>query len=79
MKYVIFGGKDKVAPNNKVSRPPHAYTHSGIRVSQKLRENYKFEKKPLSLKNSSPGSKADFSEKFLFGNWRLILSRYTIK
>ena len=34
---------------------------------------------PLSLKNSSPGSKAVFSEKFVFGIWRLILSRYDIK
>ena len=42
---------------------------------QKIRENIKFEEERLrSLKNSSPGSKAGFSEKVLFGVWRLILS-----
>ena len=33
----------------------------------------------VSVKNSSPGSKADFPETFLLGIWRLILSRYDIK
>ena len=45
----------------------------------KIRETVKFEKRPLSVKNSSPGSKADFSEKFLFCIRSLILSRYHIK
>ena len=33
----------------------------------------------LSLKNSSPDSKADFSKKLVIGIWRLILSRYNTK
>ena len=53
------------------------YTQCGIRVRSKTRENDKFEKRTLSLKNGSPDSKSDFS--FLFGIWRLILSRYDIK
>ena len=36
-------------------------------------------KHAISLKNSSPDSKADFSEKFVFGIWRLIFGRYDIK
>ena len=36
-------------------------------------------KKPLTCNNSSPGSKADFSETFLFGIWKVIVSRYNIK
>ena len=39
---------------------------------------YKFEKKAISLKNSSPDSKADFPEKPLLGVWRFISSRYDI-
>ena len=43
-------------------------------------KNDEFKKRPLPLKSSSPGSKkADFSEKFLFGIWTLILSRCDIK
>ena len=46
----------------------------------KKKQKIKFEKKAaLSLKNRGPGSKAGFSEKVLFGIWRLILSRYNIK
>ena len=45
--------------------------------SAENKENGKFEKK-LYLKNCSPGSKADFSEKSKFGIWKLILSRYDI-
>ena len=41
-------------------------------------KNDQFEKNVMSLKNSSPGSKADFSEKSKFGVWRLILSRYAM-
>ena len=37
-------------------------------------ENDMIEKGTISIKNSSPGSKADFSEKLPFGIWRLILS-----
>ena len=55
------------------------YAHYGIRVWQKTMKKVKFEKKAVSWKNSSPGSKADFSEKSLFGIWRLILGRYDIK
>ena len=33
----------------------------------------------LSLKNSSPGSKADFSEKSLFGIEAIMLNRYEMK
>ena len=33
----------------------------------------------VSLKNSSPSSKADFPENLLFGIWMLILSRYNVK
>ena len=36
-------------------------------------------KRCVSCKNSSPGSKAYFSKKFVFGIWRLMLSRYDIK
>ena len=54
------------------------YTHSGIRVRPETRKNDKFGKRALSLKNSSADSKAVFSEKFLFGIWRLMLSRYDI-
>ena len=50
-----------------------------MRVWKKLGEKVKFDKMSVSVKNSSPGSKADFSEKFLFGIWRLILSRYNIE
>ena len=39
------------------------YAHSGIRVWRKITKNVKFEKIPLSLKNSSPDSKSDFSKK----------------
>ena len=48
---------------------PMVDTHadSGIRVRPKTRENDKFEKRAISLKNSSPDSKADFSEKFVCG------------
>ena len=42
-------------------------------------ENDEFGKRGVSCKNSSPGSKADFSEKFLFGIWMLILSEGHIK
>ena len=53
----------------------HTFWYKG---SAKIRENDKFEKKSVSLKNSSPGSEADFSEKFVFGSWTLMLSRYNI-
>ena len=33
----------------------------------------------LSRDNDSPGSKADFFEKFAFGIWRSILGRYDKK
>ena len=49
--------------------------------SQKQRENYKFEERAISLKKSSPDSKADISTKSKFDVWRLILiilSRYDI-
>ena len=36
------------------------------------------EKECISLKNCSPGSKADFGKKSKFGVWRFILSRYDI-
>ena len=39
------------------------YAHSGIRVRPKTRKNDKFEKRPLFLKNNSPGLKADFPQK----------------
>ena len=42
-------------------------------------KDYELKKRPLSCKNSSPGSKASFSEKFLFGIWRLIYKRYDVK
>ena len=42
-------------------------------------KKYKFEEISVSVKISSPSSKADFSEKCLLGIWRLILSRYNIK
>ena len=32
----------------------------------------------LSLKNSSPGSKADFSDKLVFGIYAIIFVRYNI-
>ena len=32
----------------------------------------------LSLKNSSPGSKADFSDKLVFGIYAIIFVRYDI-
>ena len=54
------------------------YAHSGIRVRPKTRTNDKFKKRTIYLKDSSPDSKADFSEKLLFGNWRLMLGRYDI-
>ena len=44
-------------------------------------EKNKFEKRALSLKNSSPDSKVDFSEKLVFGIWTVIfniLRRYDI-
>ena len=56
------------------------YAHPGVRVWQNLRKKGRVWRKGLHLvKNSSPGSKADFSEKFSFGIWRLILSRFDIK
>ena len=43
---------------------PHGqYAHSGIKVQPKTRKNDKFEKRAISLKDSSPASKADFSKK----------------
>ena len=45
----------------------------------KTMNNDKFKKSPLTLKNSSPDSKADFSQRLLFGIWSLILIRYDIK
>ena len=45
------------------------YTHSGIRVWPKLTENDEFEKRSVSLKNSNPGSKADFWKRSKFGVW----------
>ena len=56
----------------KIKLSDGRYAHSRIRVRPKTRKNAQFEKRALSLKNSSPDSKADFSEKFLFGIWRLI-------
>ena len=44
-------------------------THSGIRVQPNTRKNDKFEKRAISLKNSSPDSKADFMKKFILGAW----------
>ena len=49
-----------------------------MRARPQTRGNDKFEKRALSLKNISPDSKADFSEKLLFGIWRLILIRYDL-
>ena len=49
-----------------------------IRVRPKTKKNDKIEKRTTSLKNSSPDSKADFSEKLVLGIWRLILVRYDI-
>ena len=37
-----------------------------------------FEKRIISLKNSSPDSKADFSEKLVLGIYDIILVRYDI-
>ena len=53
----------------------HTFWHNGSGI----KENDEFEKKAVSGKNSSPGSKAIFLEKFVFGIWKLILSRYDIK
>ena len=44
----------------------------------KTMKNGKFKKRSVSLKNSSPDSEADFSEKSLLGVWRLRLSKYDI-
>ena len=49
---------------------PIPLKHSGIRVRPKTRKNDNFEKKTLCIKNSSPDSKADFSEKLVFGIWK---------
>ena len=38
-----------------------------------------FQKRAIPLKDSSPDSKADFSEKSLLGVWALILGRYDIR
>ena len=46
--------------------------------SAENKENDKFEKRATSLKIGSPDSKADFSEKSLFGSWRSTLVRYDI-
>ena len=54
----------------------HTFWYKG---SSGKKENDKFEKRALSLKNSSPDSKADFSKKVLFLVWRLILSAWRIK
>ena len=54
------------------------YAHSGMRVRPKKIKNGKFEKRTMSLKHSSPDSKADFVKKSLFNTWRSILSRYGI-
>ena len=54
----------------------HTFWYKGL---AKIKEKVKFEKMSLSCKNSSPGSKADLSEKFVFGIPMLILSRYHIK
>ena len=39
------------------------YAHSGIRVRPKKKENDKFEKRAVALKNSRPDSKADLPKK----------------
>ena len=57
---------DCVVVYEKIKLSYGQYTHSGIRVQPKTRENDSFEKKLLSPKNSSPDSKADFSEKLIF-------------
>ena len=41
--------------------------------------NDKLEKMSVSVKNSSPGLKADFQQKNVFGIWRLTLSVWHIK
>ena len=51
---------------------------SGISVRPKTMENDKFEKRNISLKNSSPDSKAHVSKKSLLGIWWLIFRRYDI-
>ena len=51
---------------------------NGLDIENKER-NDKLKQRPPPLKNSSPDSKADFSEKLVFGIWRFILSRYNIK
>ena len=54
----------------------HTYRYTGIRVRPKTKENSKFEKRTISLKTSSPYSKADFSEKSNFGVWKQILGAW---
>ena len=51
---------------------------SPIRLWPKPRKKYKFGKRAIPLRKSSPDSKTDFSEKSLLGIWTLILSRYDI-
>ena len=63
----------------KNENDPMVNTHIMVKGFGKNHGNNEFEKRPLSCKNNSPGSKADFSEKFLLGVWRLIWSRYDIK
>ena len=55
----------------------HTFLSEGLATKNKQKSNLK--KIPFSLKNSSPGSKVEFSEKLLFGIWKLILGRYNIK
>ena len=64
--------------HQKVKGSYGRYTHSGRSDRPKTKENDKFWKRALSLKNSSPDSKADPSEKLVLGIWQLISSRYDI-
>ena len=76
MPYVVCFFYQKSEDDPRVD----TYAHSGnvIRVQPKTMKNDKFEKMIISLKNSSPDSKAVFVRKSLLGLWRLILSRYDI-
>ena len=62
----------------KCEEDPMFNTHIMVQGFSRKHGKCQVRKKDCIYQNSSPDSKADFSEKSLFGIWKLILGRYDI-